>query len=257
MKRCLIFLFALLMFMAIPGISLAQDGDDGVTLRKRPGGNNKPDSGSKDDGKVHLGPGRPSYLGKDGHPKDMPWVPPTSQFYTGNRNNRDRWDKDRWDKDRWDKDRWGKDNWDHDRWDKDHGYYNSNGNRYYSRHDRRTWPQASVNFSWGLYGNYSRYRNDPSHGFSDSRFGALFTYLDSNLAIKFGGVVNPSKKQVEYETLVLINNYVDENVETIAVNNDGSYYVQFRSDQNGEAQWVPTDVTSEGVEEAARESSQY
>jgi hypothetical protein len=206
-----------------------------------PGGEGRPEK--KNDGSVYVPPpSRPSWLNENAHPKYIPGLPPGSPQYDWQRRNQYRDERRR--------------NRGRGRWD---GGWNfgSLAPRYYSRRDNSTWPQASVNFTWGLYGAYGRWRSNPAHGFADSRFGAMFSYVDQNIALKFSGQSKPSPKQVEYETLVLINNYVNENVETIAVSSDGSYFVMFRSSQGGEGQWVPTDVTSQGVQEAARQSSQY
>jgi hypothetical protein len=177
----------------------------------------------------------------------MPWIPPGSHFYQDGQRERERDKRSRGHRDRRHRNRGYR----------YYGYFNNNSPRYYSRHDNITWPQASVNFTWGLYGNYSRWHRNPSRSYSDSRFGVMFSYVEQNLAIKLEGIVNPTRKQVEYETLILINNYVNDNVETIAVDNDGSYFVMFKSENNGEGNWVPTDITTNDVEKAAKESSQY
>jgi hypothetical protein len=237
-------LLALLLALALPQGSFAQDNDGSVTLgsgrdRKHPGNRpgNRPgndNANKKDDGSVYLGDGRPDRRGRGRHRDRSPF-----HDYRGYR------------------DGWGGHG---RRGDRNPWLWNRPGlgsPKYYSRHDTRTWPQASINFTWGLYGQYSRWRDNPGRGYSDSRIGALFSYVDQNVAIRLSARSNPTPKQIEYETLVLINDYVNQNVETIAVSTDGSYYVMFRSVKEGEGDWVPTEVTEAEVEKAARDSDQY
>jgi hypothetical protein len=193
------------------------------------------DGRGSDDGSARLGPGRRSYLGPDGHPREMPWIPPGSAFYERNLREQER---------------------ERRRGGRRHFGPGQGGARYYSRHDNGTWPQATVNLSWGLYGEYSRWRDDPYRGFADPRFGAMFSYVDRNVALRLAAIPDPTPRQVEYETLVEINAYLNDHLETIAVGSDGSYFVMFRSNQGGEGEWVETEVTSDGVERAARSSNQ-
>jgi hypothetical protein len=180
--------------------------------------------------------------------KHTPWIPPGSDLYR--RKLERQWEDERRDRDRGRRDRW-------ERRGGGRAHHDRYGPRYHNRGDDRSWPQASVNISWGLYGAYGRWRDGRGRGFSDSRIGALFSYVDRNVALKFSGRLNPAPREMEYETLTIINNYVNENVESIAVDGDGNYFVMFRSERGGEGEWVPADVTETDVLETARESRQF
>jgi hypothetical protein len=103
----------------------------------------------------------------------------------------------------------------------------------YKRTDLNSWPQSSLRFSYGLLGEYVRWRGG-TRGIWGIGIEAVFGFVDDNLRASLS--VNPrlTRRDLEMEAVTVIRSYVDSNVTSLVVQ-DGEYYVQYRTQSQDRA----------------------
>jgi hypothetical protein len=121
------------------------------------------------------------------------------------------------------------------------------------RSDLTVWPQASLRFSYGLMGEYVRWRGGV-RGAWGSGIEGVFSYVDDHLRASLR--INPrlTRRDLEMEAVTVIRGYVDTNVTSLAVQ-DGEFFVEYRTQVQGQVAsdgqtLVRTMVTEAGAESA-------
>jgi hypothetical protein len=121
----------------------------------------------------------------------------------------------------------------------------------YRRTDLSDWSVGSFRFSYGLMGEYSKWRAG-YRGVWGPDVHAVFTVVDGNLRASL--LANPrlTRRDLELEAVTVIRAYVDRNVTSLAIE-DGAYFVQYSSGAASPSQpsgdgYVATPVTEQGVD---------
>jgi hypothetical protein len=76
----------------------------------------------------------------------------------------------------------------------------------------------------------------------DPTLEVIFTNVDKSLSSKFLRRQNVSVREMDSETLVIIRNFVNDNLTAIAVDR-GNYFVMFNSTRGSEGDWLDTSIT--------------
>lgn len=153
------------------------------------------------------------------------------------------------------------------------GYYYyggayGNGRRHYRRSDSSYWPWISRRFSFGLYGVYLNWMDRKNSVYLAPGILSVFEYVNNNISIRISSHTNPSPRDVEKETLSLLEEYVNGNVSDIALDGDRYLVVFSNPSLSGDSpvtftdtpvldSWVETHLgtMSEGGDPASRSSS--
>jgi hypothetical protein len=138
--------------------------------------------------------------------------------------------------------------------------FETGAERYFHRNDPVKWPGASSQFTVGLQAEFFSWLYDRSY--ADDVVVDIFGQIDDQVAARL--VIQPelSLEEQTRMSMVLLRNYVENNVKILAIDQDGNYFIMLNEQEgldaeNGEdGEWIKTPVTEAKVKNAAAELNQ-
>jgi hypothetical protein len=121
-------------------------------------------------------------------------------------------------------------------------WFETDQQKYYHRDDPSTWPTAVHNFATLLKAELDKFRDYEANRL-EWELEDIWDYVEGRLEAISESQPELSSLDEHNLTLAFIEEYLGENLEGLAIDENGAYFMMFRENNPDAGEWLPTSIS--------------